>query len=275
MKIAVCHYSFHRTFENKHWSCMDLAKHVKSLGVPGIDFHVRYLSSPEEAPAEVRAALDKTGLELSGISLSNNLNRADPDELKKEIDTTVRWIQMAAELEAPVSRIFGGHIKDRNDAKALTAAFGRVQDALASLAREAEKYGVVLALENHGGLPCSAEEQVDVIRKINSTHLRATIDIGNYMQCGQEGLEGTSIAGQYAAYVHVKDFRKNRSDVNPWGWETESSVVGKGNVDVPACIAALRSEGYDGYLALEYEAAEDEETGVAESIEYLKGAIQK
>ena len=37
-------------------------------------------------------------------------------------------------------------------------------------------------------------EQVEVIEKINFPFLKATIDVGNYMQCGQAGDEGTRVA---------------------------------------------------------------------------------
>jgi sugar phosphate isomerase/epimerase len=273
MKAAICHYSYHRTWEKKSWSCLDLARAVASQGVKAIDFHVRYLGDPVTAAARVRQALDATGLELSGLSLSNNLNRSG-DEFKKELETTIGWVRLAAEIEAPVSRIFGGHIADRTDSAALAAGFARIIDGLGTLAAEAKKYGVVLALENHGGLPCAAEEQIDVIRKINSANLRATVDIGNYMSCGQDSLAACAIAAPYAAYVHAKDFSRKKSTKYHWGWEPESTVLGSGDVDVAGCLGKLAEAGYDGYVALEYEASNDEESGVPESVEYLKSVLE-
>lgn len=275
MHASICHYSYHRTWESKGWDCLALAKTVKALGVGAVDYHVRFLGEPGTAASRVRAALDETGLELSGISLSNNLNRADSDEFEAEIASTVSWIRLAAEVEAPVSRIFGGHVADRSDSTALDAGFNRIIDGLGRLATEAEKYGVVLALENHGGLPCTAEEQIDVIRKINSANLRATVDIGNYMGCGQESVSSCAISAPYAAYVHVKDFSKKKSTRTPWGWEHESAVLGAGAVDVPGCLKTLSDSGYDGYVALEYEAATDEESGVPESVDYLKSVLEE
>ena len=273
MKQSICHYSYHRTWEKRRWSCDDLAAAVKSLGVGAVDFHVRYLGDPDTAAGRIRAAIDRFELELSGISLSNNLNHSDEQKLEEEIAATVRWIRLAAEVEAPVSRIFGGHIQDRSDIKALNSGFERIVDGLGQISAQAKKYGVLLALENHGGLPCTAEEQIDVVRKINSEHLRATVDIGNYLGCGQDPVDACAISAPYAAYVHVKDFVKKKSDRTPWGWILESAILGAGAVDVPGCLGELKRAGYGGYVALEYEAPSDEERGVSESVEYLSSVL--
>ena len=268
MKLSICHYSYHRTWEKQKWSCTDLARAVKAQGVGAVDFHARFVGEPNTATQRIKDALSESGLEISGISLSNNLFQED-EKFEEEIEETTRWIRIAAEVAAPVSRIFGGSIHDRSNQTHLEAGIGRIIDGLGRLAIEAKKYGMILGLENHGGLPCTAEEQIDVIRKINSAHLRATVDIGNYMSCGQDSVESCRISAPYAAYVHVKDFAKKKSAVNPWGWEIEPSVLGTGVVDVPGCLAVLAEAGFTGHVALEYEAKADEESAVTESIEYF------
>ncbi len=272
--ISICHYSYHRTWEAKKWSCDDLVDAVAGLGVGAVDFHIRYLGDSSSAGQRVGDALGRSGLELSGLSMSNNFNQIDPTEFRREIDAVVEWMRVAAEVEAPVSRIFGGHCADRADSGALSDALTRVRGALEEVTREAEKLGVVLALENHGGLPCLGAEQVEVIDAIGSPHLRATVDIGNYMGCGQEGVDGTRIAAPRAAYVHVKDMEKVESSDTPWGWGIQSCTVGQGSVDVPGCLRGLAAAGYDGYVALEYEGPEDEAIGVPESVAYMKQVLE-
>lgn len=270
MKPAICHYSYHRTWQSAGWSCLDLAEKVASLGVEGIDYHARLLGDPASASERIDRALDATGLTLSGLSLSTNFNHADPVKRKQEVDAVLPWLRVAADLGAPVSRVFGGHLKNRSNKPALEEGLRWIIESLKALAEEAGRLGVVLALENHGGLPCTGQEQVAVIREVASPALRATVDLGNYLVCGQEGQEGTGIAAEYAAYVHVKDCRKVEDPSQPWGWRQEACVLGRGDVDLAACLTVLRQEGYSGFLALEYEATDDEEAGVKESIRYLK-----
>lgn len=270
MKLALCHYSYHRRWNEESWDIDRLADEVKALGIPGIDFHAGLLGTRDGAADKISAALARTGLELSGFSLSTNFNLADDAEREAHIAETIAWLEVAASLKAPVCRVFGGHI-DRSDPAAIEAGLKLVVDSLAALAPKAAELGLVLALENHGGLPCTGEEQVSVIEQINSPALRATIDIGNYMQGNQSPTDGTAAAASLAAYIHVKD---NKRAVADGRWDDFAAcTLGQGDVDIPACMKILSDSGYDGYVALEYEGAEDETTGVPESIRYMKSIM--
>jgi sugar phosphate isomerase/epimerase len=275
MKKAICHYSFHRRYAAEKWTPDRLAQEVAALGVEGIDYHARLLGSTEGTAALVKAAVVKHGLTLSGMSFSTNFNRAKKEELKSEVEATKKWVQFAAGLKAPVSRIFGGHITDdeRKDPAARAAAWQRMIDGVAAVTKEAEKFGLVLALENHGGLPCTAQEQIDAIKAINSPSLRATIDFGNYMSGGEEGHVATAKVAPYCAYVHVKDYKKVADKATPWGWSPLACAVGEGDVKLTACMEALKKSGYTGFVALEYEGPEDETTGVPKSVATLKKLV--
>jgi len=273
MKKSICHYSFHRRWKSENWTCERLANEVKTLGIKAIDFHAGYLDSVKEAPSIIKSVLDKTGLILSGLSMSNNFNQANPEELRNQINTVKKWIQVASKINAPVSRIFGGNV-DRNDKDLLKQGFVKIIDALGEVVTEAEKLGVILALENHGGLPCTGEEQVAVIKKINSKYLRATIDVGNYMNCGQEAYIGTEIAADYVAYVHFKDFKKKHPENTLLPWSIEACTLGEGDVDLTKCLEALKKTGYNGFVALEYEGIEDEKTGIPKSVKHMNQVMQ-
>jgi len=274
MRISMCHYSLHRTWAREGWSLGKLTDYVASLGVGGIDFHTRLIPSGTTG-AELRRTVADAGLVLTGVSLSNNFNAPDAGERQRQVAQVQTWIRLAADAGAPVSRIFGGHLADRSDAAARSEGMRFILDALAAVTRTAEEHGVVLALENHGGLPCTAAEQTRVIESIGSDHLRATIDVGNYMQCGEEGHEAARAVAPYAAYVHFKDFRKADDGSVPWGWRTEPCTVGDGDVDHAACLRALRDAGYDGSVAIEYEGTEDELTGVPRSVEFTRRVMEE
>ncbi len=269
MKSAICHYSYHRVYKSEGWSLDELVKRMEDQGVDGADFHAGLVGDPDGAADAIAKAMDGSALVLSSLSLSTNFNQDDPAEVRTQIDSAVKWLEIAAEVKAPVSRVFGGHIgKDtRKDPEKVKLGMTRVKDAMKELAVVAEDKGVVLALENHGGLPCRGEGQVEVIEAVGSPSLRATVDVGNYMACPQDSVEGSTIAAKYCAYVHLKDNKRL-----PDGG-IEASVIGEGDVDIPGCLAALRSAGYDGFVALEYEGKEDELTAVPKSVAYMKSVM--
>ena len=275
MKKAICHYSFHRRYAAEHWTPDRLAQEVAALGVEGIDYHARLLRAMDGMAEQIQAAIAKHKLSLSGMSFSTNFNRPDKDEWNLEVETTKKWIDFAAGLKAPVSRIFGGNLsgEESKTPAARAAAWQRMIDGVGAVTKEAEKVGLVLALENHGGLPCTSDEQINVIKTINSPCLRATIDVGNYMQGGEEGHLAVAKVAPYCAYVHIKDFKKTPDKTKPWGWGTQACTVGEGDVNLPACIEALKKSGYKGFVALEYEGPEEEVTGVPKSVATLKKLI--
>jgi sugar phosphate isomerase/epimerase len=276
MKKAICHYSFHRRWTAEKWTAERLAEEVKALGVEGVDFHAGMMAPSGTAVERIRAALSKTGLTLSGLSLGNDFNKENPKDFQTEVDRVKEWIRVAAELRAPVSRIFGGSLgeKARGDPAAKAQGRQRILDGLGAVVKDAEKCGLVLAIENHGGLPCTGEEQVDVIRAVNSPSLKATIDVGNYLEGDQEAHVGTRVAASQAAYIHFKDFKKIPDASARFGRKLQACVLGEGDVDLRACLDALKRAGYNGFVALEYEGTEAETTGVPKSVAHMKKVMQ-
>lgn len=265
MKYALCHYSLHRTCSAENLDCLGVARTAQELGFEAIDFHARLLGDFEQAKDDIPAALAETGLTLSGLSLGNNFALDDQQALQEQIDTVLAGIDLAAAVDAPVSRIFGGHLhkEDRAHPDLLQKNFERIIDALSIVVQAAEQAGVVLALENHGGLPASAAEQISVLETINSPNLKATIDVGNYMQVEEHGHESLRKVVDYAAYIHFKDFH--------WGPPLKACTLGDGDVDLAACLSILEDAQYQGYIAIEYEGHEEERLGIRRSMEYLGG----
>jgi len=276
MKTAICHYSLNRRYTAEKWTPLRLVQEAEALGVKGFDFHTSLLGKIEGAAETITGVLARTPLALSGLSLASNFNRPKAEEFKAEVEKISQWIAVAAKVKAPVSRLFGGSLSpaDRTDPAARAAAWQRMVDGVAAVTKVAQKFGVVLALENHGCLPCTAEEQIKVITMIDSPCLRATVDVGNYMAGGQEGHVATALAAPYAAYVHFKDNKRIPDAGAPGGWRIEPAALGEGVVDLAACVAALRKARYTGFVALEYEAAEDERTAVPRSVAAMKKLLE-
>ena len=88
------------------------------------------------------------------------------------------------------------------------------------------------------------------------------------MSVGQSGVEGTRIAAPYCGYVHFKDFVWTDG-----GSGIRATVIGEGEVDLPACVSELKRAGYDGFIAIEYEAEEAELTAIPKSVRCAKEVL--
>ena len=274
MRLSICHYSFHREVSAGNMPLEKYFRTVRELGLDACDLHMRLTGDIDANRDTILKGLEENGLTLSSYSFSNNFTVEDPDERKKQIELVKQGLRNARALGADTARVFGGHAKS-NDPAHLEEMFRIVTDALKECVEVAEEVKVVMALENHGGMPGRGEEVVRIIEEVGSDYLRCCCDLGNFRGAAQEPPEGTRIVAPVTAYVHVKDNREvpegriapraNRAYV--------STVVGEGTVDVPGCLRILKEAGYTGFVALEYEGQEEEATGVPKSIGYLKKVL--
>jgi sugar phosphate isomerase/epimerase len=124
----------------------------------------------------------------------------------------------------------------------------RIVDAFAEPVALAEREGIVLGLENeHACCLGTGAQTARVLAEINSPALRAIWDPGNAFMDGEEPFpRGYEAIKEFIAHVHIKD-----AAVPPGATEPDWTLVGGGQIDYSGQMAALRADGYPGYLSLE------------------------
>src|SRR6185437_1291682 len=164
------------------------------------------------------------------------------DAFEPEKDRLRRIADVAHELGTSLVRVFSFFIPAGEPPERYRQ---QVIDRLAELTEIAAASGLVLAHENekliYGDTPqrCAA----DLITAIDSPALRATFDAANFVQCGvRPHSEGYDLLRPHLEYVQIKDAIAATGQVVP---------AGKGDGEVRETLAALASEGFDGYLSLE------------------------
>ncbi len=120
----------------------------------------------------------------------------------------------------------------------------QVIDRMGALARIAEERGLVLAHENekeiYGDVP---DRCADLITAVGSPALRATFDPANFVQCGVRPYSGAyAVLRPYLVYLQVKDARAATGEVVP---------AGQGDGELRETLAALREDGFAGFMSLE------------------------
>jgi len=276
MRISICHYSFHREIGAKKMELPVYFATVKKLGLDACDLHMRLAGDVQANLKTIQQGLKANGLTLSSYSLSDDFTQPDEAARKAQVEAVKQGLRNAKLLGTDTARVFGGHASGA-DVASLANDLKVVTECLKECVKVAEEVKVTLALENHGGMPGRGEEVLDVIKKIGSQYLRACCDIGNFMGADQTPEEGTKLVAPMTSYVHIKD---NADD--PAGKPglrskrpLKGATVGAGVVPVEKCIRILKDAGYKGFLALEYEGEEDEQTGVKKSLDFLKKVVKK
>jgi len=118
-------------------------------------------------------------------------------------------------------------------------------DVLRECVPEAEKAGVVYAVENVGqALAKTADHLIEIAERVGSPACQVYYDVGNAAWQDGDPVSDMRKLGKRIAMLHVKD----RRVVDGRG---QTVIIGDGVIDWRAIASAAREIGYDGYLTLE------------------------
>lgn len=195
------------------------------------------------------------GLDISGTAVGNDFCRPPGPEREKDIQHVKAWIEHAARMGAMTIRIFAGSVpRGGNPEEARARAVEGIQECLGHAAR----HGVILALENHGGITATGEDVLAICRAVSSPWFGVNLDTGNFHT--EDPYRDMELLVPHSVTVQLK---------------VEVSARGqkKTEADFPRILAMLRAVNYRGYVALEYEAQEDPLTAVPRYVEKLRGML--
>ncbi len=135
--------------------------------------------------------------------------------------------------------------------------------------KKVKEYDITLAIHNHGPDNPLFPNPSDIWDHVKNLDQRMgiCIDIGHTMRDGADPAADIIKYGKRIYDVHIKDVTKSTK-------EGETVEIGRGIIDIPAVIAALRKINYSGKCSLEYEKdMKDPLAGIAESLGFFKGVM--
>lgn len=220
-------------------SFIDLAA---DLGCDGAEL-TSYYFDPAATTADLLALRRQAflrGIAISGTAVGNNFARPRGAELDAEIVRVKAWIDQAALIGAPHVRVFAGPVaRDLPRAEAAANCIAALEDC----ADHAGSRGVMLGLENHGGIVTTAAELLELVRAVKSPWLGVNLDTGNFHSA--DPYADLERCAPYAVNVQYKVEMQRAA-----GGPLEPA-------DAARVARILRDAGYQGFVALEYEAAAD------------------
>jgi sugar phosphate isomerase/epimerase len=260
LKLSLAAYSLRDrlTGPNKSMDLFGFVDFAADLALDAVEPTSYYFPPDVDAAycRRLRQYAFRLGLDVSGTAVSNDF--CQPPGPKREADLAYvrRWIDLAAELDAPVIRIFAGHVPPGGDEdQALARCVEGIEQSLAYAAGR----GVALALENHGGPTATAAGLLRIVKAVRAPagNFGVNLDSGNFR--GDDPYAELAEIAPYALNVQVK---------------TEIARRGrKEEADYGRIVGILREAKYSGYVVLEYEAAADPAEAIPTAIRRLREAI--
>ena len=281
MKIGVSSYSFSKYIDKTGCDYFTVCDKAKEIGFDGIEFinlNKKCAVDDEIKTAkEIKAYCEKIGLEIVAYTVGANLLAGDLDA---EIANLKHCVDVAEALGVKTMR------HDIAYALPEGKTWWEVIDDLVPSIREITNYakakGIRTCSENHGYIFQAPERVKAVIDAVADANYGWLIDIGNFLCADCQPLPSVKTALPYAMHVHAKDFLyKDGSFPKPSGFNLTTTggnylrgtVVGHGVVPVKDCLNAIKASGYDGWISLEFEGAEENIYALTEGLNNIKAFL--
>lgn len=272
MKIGVSSYSFSHYMRDTGANYCQIADLAKEIGFEGMDFtdlllDVQPADSIEALAHIVRDHCDELGLPIASYTVSADFLQNDD-----MVEQLYRKIDICEILGAKVLRHDISWRRDVpwRDMIALTA------DKVRKVTEYAQAKGIRTCTENHGFVLQDADRLETLIQTVNHPNYGWLVDCGNFLCADESPVHALPIAAPYAFHAHAKDFIF-KTEAPGEGWITtrngnaiRGTIVGHGVVPLPYCVKTLRDNGYDGWLALEFEGFEENLLALRQGCAYLK-----
>jgi len=239
LRSAICAYSYRTALQKKTMTYDDLVRVAVEENTDGLDMTVYWFpNQSDEFLLPLRRLAYKNGVEIYSISIRTEMTQPTAESRAKEVEGIRQWVDVADKLGAGHIRVFGGKIP-KGATEDQAAQY--VVEVLKPAGEYAGKKGIILGLENHGGITEKADTILKIIKAVDSPWVAMNMDTGNFRDHGYQQLQQCI---PYAANVQVKvEIRNEAGNAEPSDWERICKMLVAGK--------------YRGYLALEYEAKED------------------
>ncbi|MBL8848271.1 MAG: sugar phosphate isomerase/epimerase [Planctomycetaceae bacterium] len=197
----------------------------------------------------------RLGLDVSGTAIGNDFCLPPGADRDFHLAMTKAWIDYSAILGAPVIRIFAGSVPQGDTEE---AALDRCVAGINECVAYAATKGVVLALENHGGITATADQLLTIVERVDSSPwFGINFDSGNF-----------SSADPYSELERIAPYAMNA--------QLKVSVTAAGQrqpADFGRIVNILKQAGYRGYLVLEYEESDEPRERIPVILDQLRELI--
>jgi sugar phosphate isomerase/epimerase len=221
---------------------------AKRAGVAGVELEIHH-----DAVAVKRQAAEAGVRVLSVICSGSGLGAANLAERLLASERLRRALENAAFLEADAVLLPHFSPTVATD----PAERKRFLEDICTRLEEAAHLQVILAWEN----ALDAAETRELLDEVCSPWFRCCFDFANAAKRGADPAAEIRSLRELVFRVHAKNVDKQPLDVP--------------GVDLPACIAALREIGYDGWIVLETPPGDDPAASAAHNLRVLQRTIAR
>lgn len=253
MKTSCSSWSHHRVIKAGRFDQLSWVQECAQLGLDGVELLCNHFPSRDrDYLVKLKKACTDRHLVIAMVSAAGHLTTPEDAKRAADLEEIRQWADAALFLGAPMVRFFCGSGKELDDGG--PALYEKVRQAMVEVCRIGAERGLVMALENHGGT--TAAQLLSLHHDVGSDYLKFTLDTGNFppaSQAAEEKYAQIARCAPLASIVHAKFFnvKADGSDAD-FDWLRIAGI--------------LRAADFRGFLSIEYEGQDADETAVVRRI---------
>ena len=254
MHISLAAYSMREAMQDGSMDLFSFIDWCAEMNLAGTELTSYYFKKDFDKSYlhDLKLRAFKKGVIVSGTAVGNNFCLPPGADKEREIDHVKKWIDHSVEFFAPHIRIFAGTLPDGMDKK---KGIGLVADGIKKCLDYAADRGIILGLENHGGITARAADHLAICDAVGDhPWFGINLDTGNYQTNAYEEL---AMSAPRAVNVQLK------VEV----FENDGTKV---LADLGRIKDILVKARYKGWIALEYEAKGNPRIEIPQYIKRMK-----
>lgn len=254
MRLSCCAYSYRQFLTDGTMTLEAFIQTARDIGFDGVELTAYYFPTTDRPYLnDLKRLIHRQGLSVSGTAIGSDFAQPDAEKRLAHIAMTRQWIDHSVILGAPTLRVFAGAVREGHSE---AESFAWVVECLRECADYAAQQGVLLALENHGGLTATSDQTLALHQAVGSDWLGINLDFGNFKG---DAYTQFGACAPFAVSAHAKSHFTGHS--------------GRELVDYARVRDTLAAADYRGFVAIEYEEAEDPRTAVPQFARGLREAL--
>jgi sugar phosphate isomerase/epimerase len=261
-KISLNAYSFNAPLRSGKTTLNDVIEFCAAQGFDAADLTGYYFPGYPEVPSDeyiyqLKRKAHSLGIAISGTGVRNDFTEPDKATRAKDIALVKNWIVVAAKLGAPVIRIFSGKAVAEKSSRNAVAAW--MTDDIKACVEYGKQHGVIVALQNHNDFIKTADETIDLIKKVNSEWFGLVLDTGSFVT-----------NEPYSEIEKVISYAVN------WQIKEKLNYNGKSeNMDLLRLFRIIKASTYRGYLPIETLSPGDPNVIIPPFLKQVRDAMEK
>ena len=221
---------------------------VSSAGYKGIQIRANAIPIYKDNPSRLVAEL--AAKKLKFVAFSSGSVNGDPATRAASLDMHVEHAKFARDGGGHYMQVIAGNPEGR---AATEDDIKRAGDALSELGRRTAEVGVTLCMHNHmNSLSEKPEGNDAVMAASDPRYVKLLLDVAHYLQGGGDPARAFDKYHERILFMHFKDVRAKEG-----GSGYQFVELGRGRVDFPAVLAAMRRHTYRGWVVVELDAVPD------------------